>query len=165
MTELRSMTLLRALLALSFVAAPSAAPLGAQEPVRPLSPASPPPPAPAAAPKPVPPPADAVAQCTDLSFVVAPAGPAACSARGGVKVILPGARKAPTTAAAAPAARAAEPPAIGRNDTPPAGATMRCKDGTWLTGSPAASRCDRNGGLAAILPAASTPPQGPPRAP
>ena len=42
---------------------------------------------------------------------------------------------------------------------PPAGATMRCKDGTWLTGAPGEGRCSANGGTAAILaPARAAPP-------
>jgi hypothetical protein len=41
---------------------------------------------------------------------------------------------------------------------------MRCKDGTWLAGTPAAARCNANGGLATILP--PKPPAGaPPRRP
>lgn len=36
---------------------------------------------------------------------------------------------------------------------PPADATMRCKDGTFLTGPPAAERCRDRGGVAAIFPA------------
>jgi len=137
-------------------------PLAAQAP--PMPPASPPPPAPVEAPRLLAPPANAVAQCGDFTFVVAPATPAACESRGGVKVVLPGARAA--APATAPAVRAPAPAptaaATLRDDAPPAGATMRCRDGSWLTGTPLASRCDRNGGLAVILP--STPPL-PPRAP
>jgi hypothetical protein len=40
-------------------------------------------------------------------------------------------------------------PATAAN--PPAGATMQCRDGTWLTGAPSASRCSANGGVATIL--------------
>lgn len=45
----------------------------------------------------------------------------------------------------------------------PANATMRCKDGTWLTGPAADGRCSANGGTALILPAARTAPAGPAR--
>jgi hypothetical protein len=154
------MTSLRALFASLLVAAPLAGPLAAQAPRLPA--ASPPPPAPVEAPRLLAPPANAVAQCGDFTFVVAPATPAVCESRGGVKVVLPGARAAAPatgrTAPAAPALRATapQPAATLRDAAPPAGATMRCRDGSWLTGTPNASRCDRNGGLAVILP--STPP-------
>lgn len=167
MTSLRTLTA-ALLFAAPLLAVPVGAPLAAQEPVRPMPAASAPPPAPATAPKVVPPPVDAVAQCNDLTFVVAPAEPAACASRGGVKVFLPGIRRAPVPTAAAAAMRAADarsearPATIPRTDAPPAGATMRCRDGSWLTGAPAASRCDRNGGLAVILPVA---PPAPPRTP
>lgn len=158
------MSTLRTLIFALVLATPAAAPLVAQEPPLRLPPASPPPPAPAPAPKLVPPPANAVAQCTDQTYVVAPAEPAACATRGGVKVVLPGARSAPPPSAVAPAVRAPAPraAALVRDDTPPAGATMRCRDGLWLSGTPSDSRCDRNGGLAVILPA---PRAVPPRAP
>ena len=155
MTSFRPLMVSLALLALV------ALPLSAQEPPRTLPPASPPPPAPIPAPKLLPPPPNAVAQCNDFTFVVAPAEPTACATRGGVNVILPGARSAP--AVVTPSVRAAAPqPASSRSDAPPAGATMRCRDGNWLSGTPSASRCDGNGGLAVILPAA---PPVPPRAP
>ncbi len=163
------MTSLRSVLALLFVAtpllSPLAAPLAAQEPVRPIAPVSPPPPAPAAARATEAPPANAVALCNDQSYIIAPAEPAACAARGGLKVTLPGARKAPQPAVVAPAIRAAEtrPATTGQNDAPPAGATMRCKDGSWLAGAAVASRCDGNGGLAVILPALAPPPPAPAR--
>ena len=147
--------MLKALIVSLALAAPAAAPLLAQEPPPTLPPASPPPPAPAPAPKVVSPPENAVAQCNDLTFVVPPSQPAACGTRGGVKVTLPGLRPSPASPAATPSVRTEAPPpaANARNDAPPAGATMRCRDGTWLSGSPSDSRCDRNGGLAVILPA------------
>ncbi|MCE9601363.1 MAG: DUF3761 domain-containing protein [Gemmatimonadetes bacterium] len=149
------MTSLRMLLASCFLLAAVAASLAAQDPPRTLPAASPPPTAPAPAPKVVAPPANAVAQCNDLTFVVPPAQPAACGTRGGVKLTLPGVRPAPAAPATTPSVRAAaaQPAANARNDAPPAGATMRCRDGTWLSGTPSESRCDRNGGLAVILPA------------
>jgi hypothetical protein len=33
----------------------------------------------------------------------------------------------------------------------PAGSTMRCKDGTYLSGTPSADRCSANGGTAVIF--------------
>jgi hypothetical protein len=120
---------------------------------RQLPSASPPPPSVTARPT-VAPPANAVALCSDQTFVVAPQTPEACTARGGLKLILP----FRATPSAPPGAQPSQ------SATPPADATMRCKDGTWLSGTPAASRCDANGGLATVLP--PTPPPGaPPRRP
>jgi hypothetical protein len=41
---------------------------------------------------------------------------------------------------------------------PPAGATMQCKDGTFLAGRPLADRCSGNGGVAVTFPSAPPPP-------
>ena len=140
--------------------------VGAQEAPRPVAPASPPPtaPAPAAAAPVTAPPANAVALCNDQSFILAPALPSACATRGGLKLVLPTYRPAPPSAAAPPPA-AVRAPTPARDDTPPAGATMRCKDGTWLSGEPAPARCAGNGGLATILPVRAAPPPPPPRPP
>lgn len=148
-------------LALLVSLAPS---LGAQEAPRPAAPASPPPAAPAPAAASTAPPPNAVALCNDQSFVLAPALPAACASRGGIKLVLPTFRPTPPTATA-PQPAAVRAPEPLRDDTPPAGATMRCKDGTWLTGEPAAARCAGNGGLATILPVRAAPPPPPPRPP
>ena len=48
---------------------------------------------------------------------------------------------------------------------PPSGATMRCKDGSYLTGRPSADRCDGNAGVAVIFPAAPVSPPTPARRP
>lgn len=140
--------------------------LGAQEAPRPVAPASPPPAAPAPAPAVTvtAPPANAVALCNDQSFIIAPALPSACTARGGLKLVLPTYRPAPPSAAAPQTASVRAPEPV-RDDTPPAGATMRCKDGTWLAGEAAAARCAANGGLATILPVRAAPPPPPPRPP
>jgi hypothetical protein len=62
----------------------------------------------------------------------------------------------PAPVAAAPTAVRA---AVAPPSAPPAGASMHCKDGTYLTGTAAPGRCDANGGVAAVLPAAKqTPP-------
>jgi hypothetical protein len=39
------------------------------------------------------------------------------------------------------------------NSAPPAGTTMRCKDGSYLSGAPSADRCANNGGVATVFPA------------
>ena len=48
---------------------------------------------------------------------------------------------------------------------PPAGATMRCKDGTFLTGAASEQRCAGNGGLSVTFPAPPKTPQPPARRP
>lgn len=133
-------------------------------PPRQLPPASPPPPPSVTARAAVAPPANAVALCNDQTFIVAPAAPDACTARGGLKLILPARATPPATPPGAQPAVQAAPATPAQSATPPADATMRCKDGTWLAGTPTAARCDANGGLATILP--PTPPPGaPPRRP
>lgn len=155
-------------LALLMVAAPLAA-QDAPPPPRQLPPASPPPAERAPAPPTTAPapPANAVALCGDGSFVVAPALPAACGQRGGLRLTLPAAR-GQTPADVAPGRAPAPAPATLQAprppETPPAGATMRCKDGTWLSGTADAARCANNGGLLVILPPVRTPPP-PPRQP
>ena len=47
----------------------------------------------------------------------------------------------------------------------PTGATMRCKDGTYLTGPPAADRCANNGGVTAIMAPHPAPPTPRPHRP
>ena len=82
----------------------------------------------------------------------------------------PPAQPAPPTVAAQPRPvppslaeiRAAQPsaapsPASGPA-TPPVGATMRCRDGTWLSGAPAADRCTQRGGVLIYVPQRPTPP-------
>jgi hypothetical protein len=75
----------------------------------------------------------------------------------------------------APAARVASPPrrapvatasTVSRNlipatEAPPIGATMRCKDGTYLTGAGSTGRCANNGGVAAMYPALPASPPAP----
>lgn len=138
------------------------APLSARAQAVPAAPApvSPPPPAPAVAAAPVAPPADAVALCRDGTFVIAPATVASCDARGGILVVMP--RQVPPPAPVAAAQASAEDAAAARaTATPPVGATMRCKDGTWMTGAQDASRCANAGGVAVLITQPRTPP--PPR--
>lgn len=152
----------RALLLSLCLAAPLAAQGPPADPPRALPPASPAPTAPAAVVAPVGPPANAVAICQDQSVIVAPAAPSACATRGGLKVTLPAYRAVPAPESVRPAAKGptqATPALVGA--TPPAGATMRCRDGSWLSGAPAPGRCDANGGTAAILPVAPPPPPAP----
>ena len=44
------------------------------------------------------------------------------------------------------------------SDEPPADATARCKDGTFISTTVDASTCVNNGGLAVRMPARPTPP-------
>jgi len=107
------------------------------------------------------PPANAVARCTDGAFVIAPSDAATCAAHGGLRVVFPR-RAAPRPAVAATPSLVAQPATA----VAPAGATMRCKDGTYLGGVPTASRCARFGGVAAVLAAPPKPPPMPrPRRP
>ncbi len=69
----------------------------------------------------------------------------------------------PARAANAATAVSAQATVRAAPATPPAGATMQCKDGTYLFGAPAPGRCDANGGLGGILPAARTAPPPPAR--
>lgn len=165
MIDIRALA--RLTVAAALLALPALRAQAQDTPPRQLPPASPPPPAPEAVRVPVPPPENAVALCNDQSFVLAPATPSACAARGGLKVVLPR-RVAPATPAPAqpaqPAQQAQLQAAPAPSATPPTGATMRCNDGTWLTGPAAAARCDANGGLLVILPT-HTPPPPPARRP
>ena len=144
--------------------------LGASRAVAQAPPASPPPPlvvtpaqAPLLRPPSAAPPAavaPAAAQCRDGAFVVAPAEAGTCGVHGGILVILPQSRTPrPPVAARMPLSAPAAARATAPSEAPaPVGATMRCKDGTYLTGAPAAGRCDAYGGLAAVLPVPRTPP-------
>ena len=110
------------------------------------------------------PPANAVARCRDGTFILPPNDASACAAHRGLLVRMPEVRTP-----VPPPARTAAPVSASRSAAPaavPAGATMRCKDGTYLTGAAAAGRCDANGGLVAVLPPArETPPPPLPRRP
>ena len=46
---------------------------------------------------------------------------------------------------------------VNVREAPPAGSTGRCKDGTYLTGTPSAARCDDRGGLAVVFPTQAAP--------
>jgi len=158
-------TRFHSLVTVALVVAPLA--MGAQGvPPTPMPAAAPPPP-PVTAPAPVTPPENAVALCSDDTFVLAPATVAACDARGGLKVAMPPRRVPPPAPDTAPGTAPGMAPVpmlmqVAPEATPPAGATMRCKDGTWLTGSPAGNRCVERGGVATILPPERvTPPQLP----
>jgi len=105
-------------------------------------------------------PANAIAQCGDGTFVVPPQDASACRGREGVLTVMPQGRTPPPRPTAAAALVAA--PLVDPTAPPPDGATMRCKDGTYLFGAPSAGRCGANGGVAAELPAPRTAPAAPP---
>ena len=95
------------------------------------------------------PPVDAVALCGDGTWVIAPADPSACASRGNAKILF-----TPTTRQAPPLAVARS---IVSQQTPftnvrPDGATMQCKDGTYLFGAPSDERCRQNGGVGVTFP-------------
>ena len=99
-----------------------------------------------------------------------------------VRAMTPGSPPPPVAAIAADAVEASPPPLerqappppaaaiaasapvlnININSTPPIGATARCKDGSYLTGTPSDERCAGRGGLVVLLPPARS---GPSRAP
>jgi hypothetical protein len=75
---------------------------------------------------------------------------------------------APATQAGPPAHRAPKQTVPTANlslaqQPPPAGATARCKDGTYLSSTPSPTACDANGGLAAVLLKAQQAPTPPAR--
>ncbi len=149
--------------AMTALAVSMAAPCSARAQSAPPTPrVSPPPPAPVAAIPAVTPPDSAVALCMDGSWVKEPRTASDCAARGGLKVTMPPKPQAPPTPGAANQSVIALQPALLRS-APPAGATMQCKDGTYLFGAPSESRCAQNGGVTVTYPAAAPPP--PPRRP
>ena len=157
--------MIRHLLVLTFTAMVSVSGVGAQGSAAPTAPSpSPAPPPPTVAIHAPVPPANAVALCNDDTFVVAPAPATDCSlaSRGGVKLMMPAMRVTPVRAVAPAAESRVEESATASNAAPPAGSTMRCKDGTYLSGPPSAVRCDANGGTAVIFTAPAVAP-APPR--
>ena len=110
----------------------------------------------------VPPKDSAVALCNNGTWVMRPGSPSDCASRGGLRIAV-AQRTASPPALRQVAATVAHPALVAR--AAPAGTTMQCKDGTYLSGVPAAARCAGNGGVAAIFPAAKTAPPGPSKAP
>jgi hypothetical protein len=112
------------------------------------------------------PPANAVALCGDGTYAVAPADVSACRPRGGVRAAMPVRPPAPTPVSRA-VTRAELVTAPAPNTPPPPGVTMRCKDGTYLGGTPSDGACVGRGGLAAALtaPREAPPPPSRPRRP
>lgn len=122
------------------------------------APATPPTPPKVVVPASAMPPKDsAVALCNNGTFVMLPGTVADCASRGGLRVAMPPRRKAPAREAAL---SLSVRPAIVEQG-PPTGATMRCRDGIYLSGTASADRCANNGGLAAILPAKPPAPNAP----
>ena len=100
------------------------------------------------------PPVDAVALCGDGTWVVAPADPSACASRGNAKILFtPTTRQATPLTAARSIIAQPTPFAIVRPD----GATMQCKDGTYLFGAPSDERCWQNGGVGVTFPPSGRP--------
>jgi hypothetical protein len=106
-------------------------------------------------------PANAVAQCGDGTFMVAPDTPGGCASHRGIRVVMP-ARAAPAPPGATrPVAAPMTLQAGALSSAPPAGATMRCKDGTFQGGAPSEAACATHGGLATALVAPRPAPVGP----
>jgi hypothetical protein len=112
------------------------------------------------------PPVGAVALCGDGTFATR-ALDTTCASHLGVKGKAGYVAAPPPT----PAARAAALAAAAKASTtmqksgPPAGASMQCKDGTYLSGTASADRCANNGGLAAVFPVRAQAPPVPARRP
>jgi hypothetical protein len=108
------------------------------------------------------PPAGATFKCKDGTYSTASTPRGACSRHGGIAQAL---GRAPAAPAPAPSAAAA--PAAGAAAAP-AGATFKCKDGTYSTASTPRGACSRHGGIAQALapaPAAPSPAAAPTAAP
>jgi hypothetical protein len=133
-------------------AAPPSAAAGAPSAPRPTTP-----PAPLAA-NPAPIPSDsAVALCMDNTFVKDPGTVTDCAKHGGLRVAMPPHSK--TVKRKTTPAFSVNAVAVSQT---PAGSTMRCKDGTYLSGTASADRCAKNGGVAAIF-SAQAPAPAPPK--
>lgn len=81
----------------------------------------------------------------------------------------PGAAPAPAIQPAPPPMPAAQQSVAVRvvdsREARPNGATMRCKDGVYLFGTPSSQRCDANGGVTAMYETRRPPPTPPVRRP
>jgi hypothetical protein len=122
----------------------------------------PPPPPPVSAAQRTTPPDSAVALCADGSFIVAPDSAASRGARGGVRVRFAGPRVPPPPPAQGATDAASRSNSASLNAPPPPGATLRCKDGTYLSGPADVARCAQNGGSGIVLPRDPVPPPAPP---
>lgn len=144
--------------------APHVARAQAAPPVAP--PATSPPPAPPTVeiPARLRPPGDSdVALCVDGSWIKTPGVAADCGAHGGLKVAMPP-RRTPPSAPARIQQPAFRTTAVEQGP-PPAGATARCKDGTYLFGALPVNPCSDRDGLAVRFPIPPPPPTAPRRPP
>lgn len=96
-------------------------------------------------------PANAVARCGDGTYLLSGSAANGCAAHGGIRVILPREGTPPPPAATRIISTPAATRAAAASATPPAGATMRCRDGTFLSGAPSDAACAGHSGLAAAL--------------
>ena len=102
-------------------------------------------------------PAGATAKCNDGSYSTSTTAKGMCSGHGGVaEKIAPKPKPAAKPAAAKPAAK----PAAAAS-APPAGATAKCKDGTYSTAKSTQGACSKHGGVAEALTAAPAPAAAP----
>ena len=92
-------------------------------------------------------PAGATAKCNDGTYSTSTTAKGMCSGHGGVAEKI-----APKAKAAAKKPAAAKPAAA--TGAPPAGATAKCKDGTYSTAKSTQGACSKHGGVAEALTAA-----------
>ena len=110
----------------------------------------------------LPPTDSSIALCKNGTWIYVPGTIADCAQRGGLQVALPPRARVPQVAIAAAAQAIVIAPAKVAS-APPATATMQCKDGTFVYGTPSDDRCSANGGVAALFPHPTPPPARPTR--
>ena len=104
------------------------------------------------------PPDSAVALCVDGTWIKEPGVAGDCASRGGLKVAMPLRQKPPVVNRTAPLLMRT---VSDEQAPPPANATGRCKDGTFLTTPVADNSCADRGGLAVRFPQRQLPPPRP----
>ena len=101
------------------------------------------------------PPDGAVALCKDGTWIREPGVVDDCAKFGGLGIATPPRPKPPEVVRTAPR----QIRAVVVDPTPPANATGRCRDGTYLYGPIADTSCSDHDGLAVRFPGHSTPPR------
>ena len=102
-------------------------------------------------------PAEGGARCRNGDLVTGAVGDA-CAGRGGIAI-----RYAPRSLPAGPSPASAVRPStrVQRDAPPPAGATARCRDGSYSTQPVGDATCLGNGGIATVIPSDAPRPRPP----